>query len=231
MRKHNTPTRCRRELESSFNAVEHAERPREAIQSKKSKVSYHFTYPRCSTCPDTSPGRLRKFAVSVCDVCKVYLCTTCTRKHRMDWNGHVVTLISPKPDVDEHFRTKNGCHRPVCYEGHKDIPKYFCETCQDVICLECIETRHKKHEFVYAKDAYAKHKVALEKHIENARLEADRIVKKLGQGMFDLTFFSSITSKIMISRYPLIWPRGIAPENAHLVTSCLCTVFLKLSKN
>lgn len=181
MRKHHASTRCRRELQSSFDAVKV---PREEIQSKESKVNHHFTYPRCSACPERSPGRLRKFAVSVCNVCKVHLCTTCTRKHRMSWNGHVVSPISPKPDADEHFSTKNGYHRPLCHDGHKDIPKYFCETCQDVVCLECIESRHKKHGFVYAKDAYEKHKLALEKHIQNARLEADRIVKQLDQGVF-----------------------------------------------
>ena len=183
MRKHLASTRCRRELQSSFNAVKNIERPREEIQSKDNKVNHHFVYPRCSACPEKSPGRLRKFGVSVCNVCEVYLCTTCTRKHRMNLNGHVVSPISPKPDIDERFSTKNGHHRPVCHDAHKDIPKYFCETCQDVVCLECIETRHKKHEFVYAKDAYEKHKVSLEKRIQSARLEADRIVKQLDQGM------------------------------------------------
>jgi hypothetical protein len=183
-------TRCRRELQSSFNAVKNVKEPRDKARNRESKVNHYFAYPRCSTCTDRAPGRLRKFAVSVCNVCNVRLCTTCTRKHRTNFNEHLVSPISPKLDVEEHFLTRNGHHPLVCYEaGHKDIPKYFCETCQYIICLECIQTRHKKHEFVYAKDAYGKHKVALEKHIQNARTEAGCIVKQLDRGMFSQFVF------------------------------------------
>ena len=179
-------TRCRRELQSSFNAVKNIREPRSKARNiKESDVNHHFTYPRCSTCTDKVPGRLRRFAASVCNVCNVYLCTTCSREHRMNYNGHLVSPISPKSHVEENFVTRNGHRQPVCHEGHKDIPKYFCETCQDIVCLECVQTRHKKHLFLYAKDAYGKHKVALEKHIQNARAEADRIVKQLDQGIFN----------------------------------------------
>ena len=175
-------TRCRRELQSSFNAVKNINEP----NNKEENINHHLTYPRCSTCTNKPPGRLRKFAVSECNVCNVYLCGTCTRRHRTNYHEHFISPISSKFDVEEHFLPRNGHHHPVCQEGHKDVPKYFCETCQDVVCLECIQTRHKKHIFFYAKDAYGKHKVALEKHIQNARAEADRIVKQLDLGKYTL---------------------------------------------
>ena len=177
-------TRCRRELQSSFNAVRSINEPKNNASDREENVGHHFTYPQCSTCTDRPPGRLRKFAVSQCSECNVCLCSACTRKHRTNYHGHSISLITTKLDIEEHFVTKNGHHQPVCHEGHKDIPKYFCETCQDVVCLECIQTRHKKHIFFYAKDAYEKHKVALEKNIENAREEANRIMKQLDRGIY-----------------------------------------------
>lgn len=179
--------RCRRKLQGSLRAVRDMEEPVHNVQGRKNKDNQHFTYPRCSKCTHKSPARLRKFAVSMCNVCNVYLCAECTKKHsggKMDCDGHSMTLLSPKLDADKQVFTKNG-HRPLeCHEGHKDIPKYFCETCQDIVCLECIQTRHKKHEYVYAKDACGKHKMAFEKHIQNARKEADHIVQQLERGMF-----------------------------------------------
>ncbi|XP_028397302.1 tripartite motif-containing protein 2-like [Dendronephthya gigantea] len=180
----NATCRSRRDLQSSFNAVKDFKEINEkSPNNDDSEKNRHFVYPRCSSCTvDRAPGKLRKFAATLCDVCNAYLCTSCTRKHRINCNGHLLSPITPKLDEKERFLTKNGHHQPVCHKGHRDVLKYFCETCQDVACLECIQTQHKKHEFVYAKDAYKKHKASLETHIQNSRVEANRIVKQLDQG-------------------------------------------------
>lgn len=180
----NATCRCRRKLQSSFNAVKDFKESEDKSPNKDdSEMNRHFVYPRCSSCTAVRPpGRLRKFAATVCNVCNAHLCTSCTRKHRANCNGHLVSPITAKLNVEERFLTKNGHHPPVCHKGHRDILKYFCETCQDVACLECIQTQHEKHEFVYAKDAYEKHKASLETHIHNSRVEANRIVKQLDQG-------------------------------------------------
>ena len=174
--------RCRRKLQTSLNAVKNIKHSKDEIWNNEIEHNNNFTYPQCSTCPDRAPGRLQKLAVTVCSECSLYLCTTCTRGHRKNWNGHSISQLSSQVDSRKRLLRKTGNHSPVCHEGHKDIPKYFCETCQDVVCLECIQTQHKKHEFAYAKDAYRKHKVELEKHVQNARVEADRIVKQMDLG-------------------------------------------------
>ena len=139
--------------------------------------------PECSTCKVRGQESAKKMAVLTCHVCNIYLCCACAKKHTSVKNErHFISSISlpTTRESENEVDTKNGHHLLVCSEqGHKDTPKYFCETCEDVICLECIENGHKKHRYLYAKDAYPKHRAVLEENVDRAHGEAIRISKKL----------------------------------------------------
>lgn len=140
----------------------------------------------CATCKPVRGQELaKKMAVSTCHVCNIYLCCACAKKHTSVKNErHFISSIylPTTRESPNEVGTKNGHHLLVCSEqGHKDTPKYFCETCEDVICLECIENDHKKHHYLYAKDAYPKHRAVLEENVDRAHGEAIRISKKVHQ--------------------------------------------------
>lgn len=168
-----------RALRAGHDAIDVTLKSPLKVQSRHSRRS---NYPDCSTCWDKGQGRYRNVATSVCHVCNIYLCGTCTKKHTSVTNEkHFISPFTASMTVSKQVVAgKNGYHSLVCNEeGHKDIPKYFCETCEDIVCLECIENYHKKHFFLYAKDAYTKHRTVLEQHIDQARAETFRISKQL----------------------------------------------------
>ena len=134
----------------------------------------------CSTCNVREQGRVSKVASLSCHVCNVNFCGACPTKHRSVTNEkHFVSpilLLTKEPG--NQVATKNGNYSLICRDGHRDKPRYFCETCKDIVCLECIENHHRKHNFFVAKDAYLKHRTLLEQQIKLAQCEAFRTSKQ-----------------------------------------------------
>lgn len=45
-----------------------------------------------------------------------------------------------------------------CPDHEKEVLKYFCETCNEPICLDCTMTEHRKHRYCYLREVYHKQK-------------------------------------------------------------------------
>jgi len=58
-------------------------------------------------------------------------------------------------DIPEE-RTDFGDMLGSCPDHKNEILKYFCETCDEPICLDCTMVDHRKHRFFYLRDVYHK---------------------------------------------------------------------------
>ncbi|XP_078574679.1 uncharacterized protein LOC144860959 [Branchiostoma floridae x Branchiostoma japonicum] len=87
-------------------------------------------------------------ATFYCVECTDYLCQTCNKVHRglkMSRTHKVVTvqdLQSGNAAVELRARETSKC------EDHQELNKFYCDTCHRVICLHCVVTAHKDHQYV-----------------------------------------------------------------------------------
>ncbi|XP_078684171.1 E3 ubiquitin-protein ligase TRIM45-like [Branchiostoma floridae x Branchiostoma belcheri] len=83
-----------------------------------------------------------------CVECFDYLCQTCGDMHR-HFKGNrshklvtVQDLQSGQAAAELRARETSKC------EDHRELNKFYCDTCQRVICLHCVVTAHKEHQYV-----------------------------------------------------------------------------------
>ncbi|XP_035675221.1 tripartite motif-containing protein 2-like [Branchiostoma floridae] len=83
-----------------------------------------------------------------CVECPDYLCQTCNDMHgrfKANRSHKVVTvqdLQSGKAAAELRARETSKC------EDHQELNKFYCDTCHRVICLHCVVTAHKDHQYV-----------------------------------------------------------------------------------
>ncbi|XP_078602833.1 uncharacterized protein LOC144876913 [Branchiostoma floridae x Branchiostoma japonicum] len=107
---------------------------------------------------ETSEAREDGVPCSICEVgnsaqfycveCADYLCQTCKDMHRrfkVSRDHKTVTiqdLKSGQASAELRARETSKC------EDHNELNKFYCDTCHRVICLHCVVTAHKDHQYV-----------------------------------------------------------------------------------
>ncbi|XP_035681524.1 tripartite motif-containing protein 2-like [Branchiostoma floridae] len=80
-----------------------------------------------------------------CLECTDYLCQTCNDMHgrfKANRSHKVQDLQSGKAAAELRARETSKC------EDHHELNKFYCDTCHRVICLHCVVTAHKDHQYV-----------------------------------------------------------------------------------
>ena len=101
-----------------------------AIQ-EKAKVSA-----KCFRCQDP--------AISYCLTCDVFMCKKCSTDSHDFWPGnknhHVLSIEELGiPESQAKMKSKLYCIK------HKDeVLKYYCETCKELCCIDCVVLNHQK---------------------------------------------------------------------------------------
>ncbi|XP_066929377.1 tripartite motif-containing protein 2-like isoform X2 [Clytia hemisphaerica] len=103
----------------------------------------------CSSCNEQLPATAR------CLDCMEFLCYACHNAHsrvRMTKDHHILTLEQLKRSED----VSGMLHRPVFCQTHKEERvSYFCNTCQQTICRECVITTHQQNSHEYTNIEHA----------------------------------------------------------------------------
>ncbi|KAK3104709.1 hypothetical protein FSP39_008373 [Pinctada imbricata] len=78
-----------------------------------------------------------------CKDCNQNLCDRCKRSHLRSnvSKSHIILSIS------EGFELGKRNLSNIC-QDHDELFTFFCRTCDRNICLKCLSTKHKKHDFV-----------------------------------------------------------------------------------
>ncbi|CAB4010913.1 basement membrane-specific heparan sulfate proteoglycan core -like [Paramuricea clavata] len=111
----------------------------------------------------TTCSRCQNPAISHCSSCEIFLCKKCSEWHD-SWsllkNHHVLSvqeLSNPKSQVK--LRRKLYCAK------HEDkILEYYCETCKELCCIDCVVLIHTKpnHSCVAMREIKQKQREALQ---------------------------------------------------------------------
>ena len=111
---------------------------------------------KCDEC-DNDP------VVSFCPECNIFLCHACNDHHKRNkrYRDHgVVPLTELKSNKDAPIQAKVKI--PLCKE-HDEQLKYYCETCDQLVCMYCTVKKHNDHHHDSVKQMATKHRNELNK--------------------------------------------------------------------
>ncbi|KAJ8019493.1 E3 ubiquitin-protein ligase TRIM56 [Holothuria leucospilota] len=133
----------------------------------------------CSSCERGNPALRR------CEDCRDFLCKTCVKVHKAVKVLRDHELI----DLEEWLLSKqradrNLQHQPgvsVCPEHPDETLVQFCFTCGKLVCVDCIELKHKspKHEMAPISEAAVSVKQSMEKRLADTHQTAAKFTGAL----------------------------------------------------
>ena len=138
-------------LQPAFH-IHHLFEIRDALE-KVEKVK-GLQKPQCDKCK-------KRDAANFCHNCQ-FICTRCTETHQ-DWpelsDHEVISLSQLKGDVTQLVPpTKRPAH---CSKHPSKESDLLCETCEELICRDCIVRDHRDHQYDLISFAFPKHKEVL----------------------------------------------------------------------
>ena len=91
----------------------------------------------------SSCSRCENPAINHCISCEMFMCKTCSKWHD-GWPCHKDhTVLSTEELSNPESQVK--MRRRLYCTGHKDeILKYFCQTCKELCCIDCVVLNHTK---------------------------------------------------------------------------------------
>ena len=109
---------------------------------------------KCDECDEDDP------VVSFCPECNSFLCHACNDHHKRNkrYRGHAVVPLTELKDAPIQAKVKI----PLC-EEHNEQLKYYCETCDELVCMHCTVTNHNGHNHGSVKQMATKHRNELKK--------------------------------------------------------------------
>ena len=102
---------------------------------------------RCDRCVKTSTGPAIAFC---CDCCE-FLCKACKEDHvtwRKTLNHEVVDAGESWVKKGDESLLQNIPHKPMyCAEHKKEDLRFFCKSCEVLVCRDCLLLKHKEHQY------------------------------------------------------------------------------------
>lgn len=142
----------------------------------------------CEKCTKTS-----RAAVKYCQDCCKYVCEICTEMHGEweDYSSHkLVTIEEMQGSIaaSKHIPPKKGLH---CSRHKGREVDLYCESCEELICLQCTVDKHYKPEHRYAlvTDVIKQHKgeiTASLAPVEEQLCAAGKMLEQLDAQLQDL---------------------------------------------
>ena len=161
---------------------------------------------KCDECDEDDP------VVSFCPECNSFLCHACNDHHKRNkrYRGHAtIPLTELKSNKDAPIQAKMKI--PLCKE-HDEQLKYYCETCDQLVCMYCTVKKHNSHDHDSVKQMATKHRNELkkitdpvegminnlseahdniEKMMKKTRRRGDKVDKKIDQ------YYDELLQKLM----------------------------------
>ena len=91
-------------------------------------------------------------------------------------------------DSEERELSKKTEQQQVLCADHEEEVQFYCASCDELLCMECVTSKHKSHDFCTLKNGGQKVKVAITKALDEARAKStvetkivDEHIAKTGQ--------------------------------------------------
>ena len=118
----------------------------------------------CERCVKKTSGA----AVAFCCNCCLFLCSSCQEDHqwwRETVSHELVSIGEKKTDTDAKVQV--SC-KPVMCAKHSKKLKFYCDTCQCLICRDCIVMEHSNHDRAYPEDVAERERASLTETLKEA---------------------------------------------------------------
>ena len=112
---------------------------------------------KCDECDEDDP------VVTFCPECNSFLCQACNENHKRNkrYRVHaVVSFTELKSNKDVSIQAKVKI--PLCKQ-HDEQLKYYCETCNELVCMYCTVKEHSNHHHDSLMKMADKHRSELKK--------------------------------------------------------------------
>ena len=134
----------------------------------------------CDRCVEESENR----AVCFCCQCSEVLCKACRDDHKR-WrktNKHELIEIGKQQEINTKLMDSIP-HKPmVCGQHNDELLKYYCESCQTLVCRDCIMLRHLSHQHNLVVDVSEREKTNLLSSFadtESAKAELEEAIAQI----------------------------------------------------
>ena len=125
-------------------------------------------------------------ATGYCKDCNQFLCTECISMHKK-WALFANHELTSLDEVTASVSSTSQLLAPAKQEaaltcsvpGHDDSLRYYCDTCDESICHDCIMLAHKDHKYNLIADSFTKHREALEKSLNPVKGKIEGLKKVL----------------------------------------------------
>ena len=119
-------------------------------------------------------------ATGFCRDCGKFVCDKCTEVHQM-WEDLATHQIVTMQDIQADTATLIPPKKKVLYcPKHKEsVLKIYCETCNELICIDCTIRLHQGHQYDVISDTFPKHKQEIADQLEPVKHHLDTVNQAL----------------------------------------------------
>ena len=126
---------------------------------------------KCDECDEDDP------VVAYCPECNMFFCQTCNDSHKRSkrFRGHCIvplTELRSNKDVTIHPKAK----APICKEHDIEL-LFYCETCEQLICMYCTVKEHNGHNHDTVKKMATKHR----NELKDVTAPVDKMISELSE--------------------------------------------------
>ncbi len=127
----------------------------------------------CDRCLDSDESNATTFC---CNCCK-FLCSKCTQDHTRHRDKHSHKLVElGKERVNTKTLLDSIPHKTASCQLHSDeLLKFYCETCKQLVCRDCIILKHNNHKYDRVEQVAEKGKQQLKPLLPQATSAADQL--------------------------------------------------------
>ena len=134
----------------------------------------------CDRCLDSSENKATTFC---CNCCK-FLCSKCKEdhlRHREKYQHELVDIGQGNLSTKSLLETIP--HKKASCQFHSDeVLKFFCETCSQLVCRDCIILKHNKHKYDRVEEVVETGKKELISSVSEANSFADKLETSVTDG-------------------------------------------------
>ena len=150
----------------------------------------------CDRCIKSENGPAVCFCCNCCD----FLCKMCKEDHqiwRKTLNHELVDVGEDTAKKTEGNVVQNIPHKPMFCALHDDENlKFFCETCQTLICRDCIILEHTGHQYNRIEKIAEKEKSDLLSVLDDAEAAKTKIESAVAQGEKTMQCVQSVKKSV-----------------------------------
>ncbi len=158
-------------LQSAFH-VHHLFEIRDTLEKVKEPQSVHCDNQKCN----------KATAIGYCRECGKFVCERCTAAHEIfnEVASHQIVSIADV-QADSTSLVPISKRKVMHCPRHPENPlKIYCETCQELVCVDCTIRHHKHHQYDLVTDVFPKHRDEILAQLKPVRQHLETINTALG---------------------------------------------------